>query len=228
MKNAQFDKFASTYDKILSNSLGSCGSDLTYYSSYKVDLVRSLVQKEVASILDFGCGIGNSVALLARAFPKATVGGCDVSPNALDVARRKNPDAHFFLPHEFLVETPPYDLGFVANVLHHVPPVQRPAWLANLLKRIKIGGDIFIFEHNPMNPIVRRIVRSCPLDEDAVLVSPGDLKRLVAHAGCHVQGWGYTLFFGPALRRMSFLEPWMRWLPLGAQYYLHVRHNGEH
>jgi len=222
MSKAQFDKFAADYDKILSDSLHTDGADLAYYSSYKVALMRRLAPPGVSRILDFGCGIGKTIGHLKQAFPAATVDGCDVSPDALEVARAANPGANFFMPASSEAMQGAYDLAFLANVLHHIQPAGRGDWFKALRRMLKPGGSIFFFEHNPLNPVVRHIVRTCPLDEDAVLVHPCELRRLSEKAGCRVATWGYTLFFGAGLRRLSFLEPWLRWLPLGAQYYMQV------
>jgi hypothetical protein len=37
--------------------------------------------------------------------------------------------------------------------------------------RLKEDGHFIIFEHNPINPVTRHLVKNCPFDADAVLLS---------------------------------------------------------
>ena len=37
---------------------------------------------------------------------------------------------------------------------------------------LKNDGQLIIFEHNPLNPITRKIVKECEYDEDAILLTP--------------------------------------------------------
>lgn len=224
---SQFDKFARNYDQILADSLHESGESLTYYSRYKVKLVRAAAGPHIDSILDFGCGTGRNVGFLRQAFPTARVEGYDISEQSLAVARDAHPDLRFFGASEVAGTHAGYDLVFVSNVLHHVPPLSRPAWFAQLTGLLRPGGEAFIFEHNPFNPVVRRIVRSCPLDADAVLVRPGELETLLRRQGLAVLRQRYTLFFPAKLSRLSFLERGLGWLPLGAQYYVRARRQGE-
>ena len=72
------------------------------YSKFKyertlpaVDLANSIDCKNVKSVLDIGCGIGNSTAVLAQKFPNAKIIGVDNSDDMLASARRNNPDIEF-------------------------------------------------------------------------------------------------------------------------------------
>jgi hypothetical protein len=76
-----------------------------------------------------------------------------------------------------------------------------------------------IFEHNPYNPITRRVVNDCPYDEGVELLSKRALNRLLEATGLRVVRHGYSLFFPPGLKALSGLEMMMSWLPLGGQYW---------
>ena len=72
------------------------------YSKFKgertipaIDLARSIEHDNVRSVLDIGCGIGNSTAVLAERFPGAKITGADNSDDMLESARRENPDIKF-------------------------------------------------------------------------------------------------------------------------------------
>src|SRR5262249_59211928 len=76
-----------------------------------------------------------------------------------------------------------FDVAFAICVFHHVPPLERPALTAEMARVTRPGGLVAIFEHNPWNPLTRKAVRDCPFDEDAVLLSRPNARRLLDGAG---------------------------------------------
>jgi hypothetical protein len=84
---------------------------------------------------------------------------------------------------------------------------------------LKPGGLMTVFEHNPVNPVTRHIVATCPFDENAVLLASAELKARQTAAGFRGVKVAYTGFFPGALRRLRPLERFMTALPVGAQYY---------
>ena len=80
-----------------------------------------------------------------------------------------------------------------------------------------------IFEHNPLNPVSRYIVATCPFDENAVLIPGPRFAERQRRAGFREVDVAYTGFFPGALRGLRPIEPLLRWLPLGAQYYTFAR-----
>ena len=88
---------------------------------------------------------------------------------------------------------------------------------------VRPGGVIAIFEHNPINPFTRWIVRTCPIDENAVLLGRRRLSNLVAQAQFFDIESRYILFTplnGPVYRKFDKM---IGWLPFGAQYYVAAR-----
>ena len=72
------------------------------YSKFKqertipaIDLANSIKCENVNSVLDIGCGIGNSTAVLAKKFPGAKITGADNSDDMLAAARKENPSIEF-------------------------------------------------------------------------------------------------------------------------------------
>jgi 2-polyprenyl-3-methyl-5-hydroxy-6-metoxy-1,4-benzoquinol methylase len=113
-----------------------------------------------------------------------------------------------------------FDVIFVAGVFHHVPPPQRESVSKTLMDRLAPGGKVFVFEHNPYNPVTRRIVNTCPYDADAVLLKPAELKRTLKNAGMTLEKQAYCLFVPPSLPALRGLERHLGWLPLGGQYWV--------
>ncbi|MET3441402.1 SAM-dependent methyltransferase [Variovorax paradoxus] len=224
MNKVNFDEHAENYNELLRESVGFFSADEAYFARYKVKLVQKTTRIKPARILEYGCGIGRNIPFLRATFPEAVVEGSDVSPLSLELARAENPGVPFFLEddgemHEL------FDMVFVASVYHHIPPAQREAATATLAKRLRPGGELYIFEHNPYNPITRRIVNNCPYDADAVLLKPSETKSLVRKAAMAVTAANYCLFIPPKLSALAWIESGLGWLPLGGQYWVRGTRN---
>ncbi len=116
------------------------------------------------------------------------------------------------------------DLVFSSCVFHHIDAAAHIALLTELKRVLSPqGGRLIIFEHNPINPVTRYIVATCPFDEDAVLIGAGDFKARQSQAGLRRVRAVYTGFFPNALKALRPLEGVLGWLPLGAQYYTVAR-----
>jgi len=79
----------------------------------------------------------------------------------------------------------------------------------------KPDGLVAVFEHNPLNPLTRRVVRTCAFDEGVVMIGANELARLFRAARLRVTDREYLLFFP---WRADALERRLTRLPLGAQY----------
>jgi SAM-dependent methyltransferase len=221
MSQADFDKFSHDYEDILGAQLHFFEADSGYFAEYKVQLTRQLVGPATATILDFGCGTGRSVKHFRRYFPASKVLGMDVSEGSLSVARSENPGVEFFAP-ESLPAAYRFDLIFLAGVFHHIAPGRRAETMRACAERLSPSGHLMIFEHNPYNPLTRRVVKSCPFDLDAQLVRRRDLVSLAQRSGLAVRHAWYTLFFPGALGWMRPLEQYLTKVPLGGQYLVHA------
>jgi SAM-dependent methyltransferase len=219
MKKVNFDDFADDYDSTLGKSLNFFEPDTDYFAHYKVSLVKKALNRKPDGVLDFGCGIGSNIRHLITEFPDASVTGCDVSEKSLVIAAQNNPAARFFLLGDS-VEPPAgkFDLVFIANVFHHVPPGQRADTLLFIKSLMTEAGDLFIFEHNPFNPVTRHLVNTCPFDADAQLLRPKQLSNLLQQAGLSVINKNYVLFFPSLFARLRPVERYLTALPLGGQY----------
>lgn len=61
----------------------------------KQHLAEMLTGLDFGSILEIGCGTGIYAGMLSKKFPNATYVGVDANPEALDIAKRRNPDLIF-------------------------------------------------------------------------------------------------------------------------------------
>lgn len=218
-----FDNYTDNYNQLLREGTSFFSSSEEYFAKYKVDLVRMQIHTPVNRILEYGCGIGRNIPFLQKAFPEATVMGSDISAASLELARRDNPKVEFFLEGEEVNSTELFDVIFVAGVFHHVSLAQRAEVAKALFTRLSPGGLLFVFEHNPFNPVTRRIVNNCPYDEDAILLKPAELKNILGNVGMSVENHAYCLFIPPGLSALSWMENKLAWLPLGGQYWVQAK-----
>lgn len=96
------------------------------------------------SILDVGCGPGNSTARLRARFPDAALLGIDASDNMLSRARKEHPELNFLkctLPDDY-DKLACFDLIFSNACLHWIPGHER--LLPMLLKKVNPGGVLAV------------------------------------------------------------------------------------
>ncbi|HOO78263.1 MAG TPA: hypothetical protein PLI51_07110 [bacterium] len=110
-----------------------------------------------------------------------------------------------------------------ACVFHHVPPPELPGVAAAVRSLLGAGGDLFVFEHNPLNPLTVRAVKACALDRGTRLIPRRRLAGLLRRAGLAPVAGGYFLFFPPGLAPPAAVARVLGRLPLGAQYYIRAR-----
>lgn len=218
-----FDDYTENYNQLLREETGFFSSSEQYFASYKVNLVHKQIDAAVNRILEYGCGIGRNIPFLKQAFPNAVLMGSDISNASLEIARRDNAEVEFFREDGSTDQAHLFDMIFVAGVFHHIPEAQRKAVAKTLFNRLSPNGLLFVFEHNPYNPVTQRIVSNCPYDEDAVLLKPDELQRLLSDADLKVECKEYCLFIPPTLSMLTWLENWLGWLPLGGQYWVKAR-----
>lgn len=233
MDAAEFDLVAEEYRRQLADSLRASGEAPDYFHEYKVAHTAAALGAVKAGaplrILDFGTGIGNSVPYLRRYFPAAALTGADVSGRSLELARERFPDAADFRHIEGVPLPLPeggFDLIFTACVFHHIPWPEHGAVLADLRRLLAPGGHLFVFEHNPWNPLTRHVVATCPFDRNARLIAGPVMRRRVLEAGFAEARTRYRLFFPRRLAGLRRWEPALAGLPLGAQYVIEARRGG--
>jgi SAM-dependent methyltransferase len=223
MKEKIFDRVAAEYERILADNLGKYGKNIAYYAEYKVLKIKKQLLHEVEHILEFGCGTGRNMPFLRKYFPTANLYGYDDSEESIQLARQDNPQVQFLTVQDVSINQHKYDLILVANVFHHIPPRQCAEVMRSIKSLLSSGGEIFIFEHNPFNPLTVRAVNTCPFDKDVVLLRPGELMKYVKQAGLDIIKMNYCLFFPAALRKIRSLEIFFTFIPLGAQYFIQAK-----
>ena len=224
--DGRFDEVARSYDAVVQQAIGPSGETVQFFADLKVRLMATALRgRGVRSIVDFGCGIGNTTRAIAALFADADVLGFDVSMESLDVARattgagskiRYSTSADAALP----MDDASADVVFTSCVFHHIEPRDRERWVRELRRVLKPGGALFLFEHNPFNPLTVRVVRHVPFDEGVELLRPGEARKLLQACGLAVGPPQFYFFFPHAMRALRSFEPMLRRVPLGAQYFV--------
>ena len=225
MKKVNFDEYSKNYDDIMQNQHKKFG-DIKYYAEYKIKILSDIVKRrnQKLKILEYGCGTGRNLPYIVEAFRESSVFGFDISKESLEVARQNNKEVKIIETNEELASYNGYfDVIFIAGVYHHIEPSLRDYVTSNIFKLAADNCNVVVFEHNPYNPLTRRMVSTCEFDKDAVLLSKKELQSIFLKAGFKNNGSEYTLFFPPILKSLSFLERFLKWLPLGGQYYIAVK-----
>ena len=222
MSKPEFDQYAADYDRMLTEAMPSGLGESDYFAEYKVTLLARLLRGVAPRrLLDFGCGAGRSLPYLSRSFPDVECWGYDVSPESLKFAAQAAPSARLSCDWG-VIEQQQFDVIFAANVFHHIEPADRVRALERCRRLLTPDGKFFLFEHNPFNPLTRRVFERCPFDADAEMFSLGQARKMSRQAGFSQEAHGYTLFFPKPLAWLRRLEPLLTGVPLGAQYYVQM------
>jgi len=226
----EFDQFSQNYKNLLDVSLKTTGFDTHYFAAAKIKTLATLcpdLRQRPIDFLDYGCGTGVLHNPVRQFFPQAAYAGTDLSDKMIKEAgdRHEQPNVFFELKSEEWQQRN-YDVILASNVFHHIPGKDHQKILRDLRKLLTPLGRIIVWEHNPLNPFTRKIVRDCVFDKDAVLISPGKMKRQFRNTGLSQLTVTFTTFFPQPLKFLVPLEPWLGWCPLGGQYLLAGENSG--
>ncbi len=218
-----FDSYASNYRKVHSENLAFSGADSYYFAENKV---LELIKEEDGerSLLDLGCGDGVTELFFYKYRPGWRIDAIDISIKSIEEAKSKNiPNTKFEVYNGDTIPFPDnsFDIVFVAAVLHHIDTSLHHNFLKEAYRVLRPKGRLYVFEHNPFNPVTRYLVNTCPFDKDAKLLNHIYCRKLLEKAGFSISRLKFILFFP----RTSFfsgiikLEKYLGWLPAGGQYY---------
>ncbi len=219
-----FDAWKDSYRDEVQKVVAFSGQDADYFAELKARALIDLARRRVGdpadlTAVDVGCGIGATDRHLVGSFGKVI--GVDIVEGVLERAAVEVPQAEFrhydgdVLP----VDDASADVVFAICVVHHVPPARWGAFAAEMARVLRPGGVAAIFEHNPLNPVTRRVVSNCVFDEDAVLLRRHTAAALLRDAGLRDPEHRYVAFLPFGGVKVAPIEAALRWLPLGAQYF---------
>lgn len=223
-RSAEFDAYSANYNEEINKALSFSGMNIDFFARVKNDYLVDILDARLGDasrveLLDVGCGIANAHKQLVDRVGKLS--GVDVSSESITIARQNNPGIQYdvFDGSHLPLDNRSFNAAFAVNVFHHVPIVQRAALVEEIRRVLRPGGLFAIFEHNPLNPVTRRIVNTCPFDKDAILLKRRDSETLLHNAGFSSISTRYIFSIPPAGPRLRKVDRLFSLLPLGAQYY---------
>jgi SAM-dependent methyltransferase len=223
-RSSQFDTYSESYNEVVNSALAFTGMKVDFFTTVKMNYLidsigRLLSNAHAANVLDVGCGVGNGHPLLAGRVGRLT--GIDVSQRCIDRAREKNPLVEYatFGGINLPFDDRNFDVVFAASVFHHVSLADRPALTGEIRRVLRAAGLFVIFEHNPRNPLTRRVVNSCEFDRDAILLDSMACESLMVNSGFYDVETRFILTLPAGGRLLRALDRIFSALPIGAQYY---------
>ena len=217
-----FDAYDANYRAVVQSSIDFSGLPHDFFMQAKVDLLARVMDERfgaahAARLLDVGCGVGTLHPYLAGLFDE--ISGTDVSAPCIAEAAQRCPN------NSYAAAAPGaplagggYDVTLAVCTLHHVPPKEWQAFVAEMARVTRPGGLVCVIEHNPLNPLTRLAVNRCPFDEDAVLLRSGETEALLRAAGGKNVKSKFFLLLPTEMRMARRFETLLGALPFGAQY----------
>jgi ubiquinone/menaquinone biosynthesis C-methylase UbiE len=224
-KEQNFDVFAETYRAAHTQNIKYIsGTDSYYFAEYKVKELQKFEESKSLTVLDLGCGDGVTEIFFEKYFSQFKIQGIDISPKSIEEAQKKQLSNASFQLYDGLqipYGNESFDIVFVAGVLHHIDSADHQKVVDEIFRVLKPGGRLYLFEHNPFNPLTRYLVNTCEFDEGVKLLYSKECKRLLNNSGFRVKNLIYTIFF-PRKRFFNLMIPmekYLRSIPFGGQYY---------
>ena len=146
----------------------------------------------VADLAEIGCGTGEILVQLAERFPTARFTGYDISPQAIEIARRRADDRlSFHLDDPLEHPASDNDVVLVADVIEHVEDY------VGFVRGVQRLGTWKVF-HIPLDLSVQSVARSSPilgLREGVGHIhyfTKDTALALLEDCGYKVRDWRYT------------------------------------
>jgi ubiquinone/menaquinone biosynthesis C-methylase UbiE len=220
-----FDPFAEGYRDIHTKNIKISGADSLYFAEMKVKLLKKTEDNVELKVLDVGCGDGATELYMNKYFPSWKIKAIDISEKSIDEAKKRrlfNCDFTSYDGRSIPFTDESFDVVFMAGVLHHIDFSRHDDLIKEISRVLKKEGRFYLFEHNPLNPLTRHLVKTCEFDADAKLLKIGYTMPLLLSNNFSVYHKYFIIFFPRKglLSAFIFLEKYLQWLPLGGQYYI--------
>ena len=121
-------------------------------------LLDALPVIHARSVIDLGCGPGNSTEVLAARFPQAQLAGIDSSPDMIAAAQARLPQIRFRVQEVQSWRDPgPFDVILANAVLHWLP--DHESLMPRLLQRLEPGGALAVQMPDNLDEPAHRLMR---------------------------------------------------------------------
>jgi len=219
-----FDNFAENYAQTLNKSLRLSGENTDFFAKERVKWTKRKIdclfpQLQINSVLDFGCGTGNTLPIIEKIFNVERLTGIDISEECIAVAKRNSRSSNisfYCLEDSHQINTS--DMVYCNGVFHHIPIAERNEAIKLVYNSLTKNGIWAFWENNFLNPGTRHVMHNCPFDKDAVPISYRESKKILTENGFKIADVSFLFIFPKSLNFLRFLEKNLSLLPIGAQY----------
>ncbi|HFZ8993493.1 TPA: trans-aconitate 2-methyltransferase [Citrobacter freundii] len=164
-----------------------------------IDLLARVQAENVTSVVDLGCGPGNSTALLRHRWPSAQIYGIDNSPTMLEQAREAVPECRF-IEADITTFRPPVapDIIYANASLQWIP--DHYTLFPHLVSLLNINGILAVQMPDnlaePTHVLMREVAYEQGYPDRGRAPLPGvhALFDILTEAGCDVDIWRTTYY----------------------------------
>ena len=122
----EFDAYATQYEAALNEGLSVSGEGPEYFAQRRIDWTAKIVDApsgKLASVLDFGCGVGIATPMIQLRMNPGSIWGFDPSSAAIVRAKQEygNASVHFTHSSEAIPQNH-FELAYCNGVFHHIMP----------------------------------------------------------------------------------------------------------
>jgi len=127
------------------------------------DLLAAVPDIDARTVVDLGCGPGNSTEALMARFPNATASGFDSSPDMIEAARKRLPDVHFEIADIKAWNAPgPFDVILANAVFQWLP--DHASLFPALVAKLSPGGSLAVQMPDNLEEPAHRLMREVAAD----------------------------------------------------------------
>lgn len=226
----EFNKYAQGYSGGNEDPLKRFfGKDLDRFIYVKAKWLWNFLNLENAAqngevrLLDYGCGTGEMLRWLMSFGFQGQMHGADVSSEMINEAQIRwnassKPTYSCVSEVGTDFDNDYFDYIVLTCVFHHIEPGTRDKVLHEINRILVPGGKLIVFEHNPLNPLTRLIVKRAVIDKNAILLHPREIRIRFDRVLLRFCSLNYLMFFPPNMGMFLKLEQYLGWCPMGAQY----------
>ncbi len=212
------------YDEMLHKGIGLSGENKLYFLEGRVNhLIQQLPHDfSPKTVLDFGCGIGDTTHYLHQKYPQALIIGTDISEEVVKEAHKRyaNEQVKFILT-DCLQYTDYFDLCYTNGVFHHILPDKRKEVLKTIYTVLKKNAWFSFFENNPLNIATWFVMKRIPFDKHARMLSHFSAQKIILESDfSHIVTVQFLFYFPKFLSLMRSFERLLLTIPLGTQYHI--------
>lgn len=175
------------------------------------DLAMRLSAMTPKTVVDIGCGPGNSTKILRDIFPQASILGIDSSPNMIEKAKEDNPELDFAVCDALSLDGK-FDVIFSNACFHWIP--DHKTFLPALMDKLNAGGVLAVqMPYNNAEPLYR-IINETVADpkwefdaaklENNVTLAPEEYYKILSGCSAFFDIWETTYYHSMPDRQALF------------------------